>query len=300
MYLRCAEAMTMSEIQSVAPRDNQQLRCALYDGAVYRLAAVPATLRLVTDVLSLVERELGQDGPIREAQFRRSSDELFQAVGKLRKVLYEERRFVSAMRDVVADFGFDPDENAFDPLRLRVMTHRGHENPRAAPIYYAHRDTWYSHPQCQISWWIPLHDLTEQQTFVFFPDHLRQAVENDSEGFNYDAWIRDRSSLRIGWQDKNAGTTALYPAFRGDLGPARRVPFSCKAAEVILFAGAQLHQTVPNESGLTRFSVDFRSVHLPDHGRGIGAPNADNRSTGSALQDYFHPQGSSPPAAVGG
>jgi hypothetical protein len=288
----------MEQIQTVVPPDNERLRRALYEGAIFRLAPVPATQRLVAEVLALIENELGQDGPIREAQFRRSGDELFQAVGRLRKRLFEERRFVGMMSDVVASFGFDPDENAFDPVRLRVMTHLGHENPRAAPVYYAHRDTWYAHPQCQISWWVPLHDLTEQQTFVFFPDHLRQGVENDSGKFNYDDWVRGRDSLRIGWQDKNAGLTALYPATHADLSAARRVPFACRAAEVILFAGAHLHQSVPNETGLTRFSVDFRTVHLRDHQSGIGAPNADNRSTGSALQHYVHPPGSGLPAAV--
>ena len=108
------------------------------------------------------------------------------------------------MRDVVGEFGFDARDNAFDPLRLRVSTHRGFENPKAAPIYYAHRDTWYSHPACQISWWIPLHDLPPEQTFVFFPDFLRQPVENNSGEFDYDTWTRDRKSLRIGWQDPNA------------------------------------------------------------------------------------------------
>jgi hypothetical protein len=288
------------EIQSVLPRDNERLRRAIYDGTIFRLGPVPATQRLVGEVLALIESELGQDGPIRQAQFRRSGDELFQAVGRLRKRLFEERRFCELMREVVASFGFDPEENAFDPVRLRVMSHLGHANPSAAPVYYAHRDTWYAHPQCQVSWWVPLHDLTEQQTFVFFPDYLRQGIENDSGKFNYDQWISGRDSLRIGWQDKNAGLTALYPATRADLAAAPRLPFSCRAAEVILFAGAHLHQSVPNETGTTRFSVDFRTVHLGDHQRGIGAPNADNRSTGSALQHYLHPTGSGQTAAVSG
>ena len=44
-------------------------------------------------------------------------------------------------------------------------------------------------------------------------------------------------------------------------------------------------------AGATRFSVDFRTVHLGDHRAGLGAPNVDNHSTGSALKDYVRPQG---------
>ena len=32
----------------------------------------------------------------------------------------------------------------------------------------------------------------------------------------------------------------------------------------MLFSAAQLHSTVPNTSGITRYSIDFRTVHLDD------------------------------------
>jgi hypothetical protein len=77
---------------------------------------------------------------------------------------------------VMTEFGFEPEQHAVDPIRLRVVTHGGHENPKAAPVYYTHRDTWYAHPQSQISWWVPLHGVTEEETFVFFPEYLRQVA----------------------------------------------------------------------------------------------------------------------------
>jgi hypothetical protein len=279
----------MSPIETHLPAGDAALRAAVYQGTIFQLPAVDATQRLVAEVRSLLEEELGRDGPFREAQFRLSDEAFFHAIGRLRKVLYEEPRFFTAIQEILRGFGFRPEENALDPLRLRTITHCGHENPRAAPIYYTHRDTWYSHPQCQISWWIPLHDVREEETFVFFPDYLDRPVPNNSEEFDYDDWIRDRRSLRIGWQDSNAGTKALYPGFQGELQSPREVGFSCRQGEILIFAGAHLHRTLANTTGRTRFSMDFRTVHLEDHRRGIGAPNADNRSTGSALQDYFHP-----------
>src|SRR2546421_9567588 len=39
-----------------------------------------------------------------------------------------------AVRDLVAECGFDAARTAFDPIRLRVVMHRGHENPKAAPV----------------------------------------------------------------------------------------------------------------------------------------------------------------------
>ena len=64
---------------------------------------------------------------------------------------------------------------AFDPLRLRIIKGDGHHNPAAKAVYYPHRDTWYGHPQALIVGWLPLDDLREDETFVFFPDYLRRA-----------------------------------------------------------------------------------------------------------------------------
>ena len=55
---------------------------------------------------------------------------------------------------------------------------------------------------------------------------------------------------------------------------------------MILFSGAQLHSTVPNVSGKTRFSIDFRTVNLDDVIAQRGAPNIDSKCTGTSLR-YF-------------
>jgi hypothetical protein len=56
---------------------------------------------------------------------------------------------------------------------------------------------------------------------------------------------------------------------------------------VIVFSGAQLHSSVPNTSGRTRFSIDFRTVHATDAAERRGAPNVDSRCTGSTMNDYL-------------
>jgi hypothetical protein len=279
----------MKFLCSEPPADNETLRRDIYAGTVYRLPPTPASARLVEEALTLLGQELGDGGPPREAQFRLSDDEFFRRAGRLRKALYCDPHCHQAVRELIAGLGFDPRRTAFDPVRLRVVAHRGFENPRAAPVYYAHRDTWYANPQAQITWWIPLHDVGEEETFVFYPDYFDRPVSNNSEEFDHDRWMRDGWSLKVGWQDPNAGTTALYPAMTGAGDFGRVLTFSCRAGEVVLFAGAHFHQTRPNTTGRTRFSLDFRTVDLDDHARGVGSPNVDNRSTGSALRDFVMP-----------
>jgi hypothetical protein len=70
-----------------------------------------------------------------------------------------------------------------------------------------------------------------------------------------------------------------------ELDPQVRV--ICPAGGIIVFSGAQLHSTVPNTSGRTRFSIDFRTVHLDDVLADRGAPNVDSACTGTTMGDYL-------------
>jgi hypothetical protein len=56
--------------------------------------------------------------------------------------------------------------------------------------------------------------------------------------------------------------------------------------EVLLFSGAQLHKSIPNTSGLARYSVDFRTVDTRDLRAGGGAPLVDANCTGTAIRDF--------------
>lgn len=267
------------------PPENRDLRLRLYQGKIFLIAPTAATREMVERMLGLLRLEFGDSDP-REIAARLPDADVFAAVGRIRQMLFLEPEFHRLVRSVLAGLGFDPLRVAFEPARLRAILPHGHENPRAAPVYYAHRDTWYAHPYSAITCWLPLDDLDAAETFVFYPRCFDWPVQNDSETFDYDGWRRHGSRLRIGWQDRNAGLNHRYPRLieTADLGP--QIGFDCRCAETLVFAGAHLHQTVPLRGDRARFSLDFRVVQLDDHARGLGAPNVDGRSRGSALHDY--------------
>jgi hypothetical protein len=276
----------MSDFQRTLGDSNPAIREALYRGDLYLLPATPASHALVQEISAAVDAELGTSGPARLAQFRLTENEYFEAIGRLRKRFYTERRFQDQVVEIIASLGFRPEEHAFDPIRLRAVAHDGHLNPAAGPLYYGHRDTWYSNPQNMITWWIPLHDVIPDETFEFYPDEFERVALNDSECFDFDTWVQDGQSRRIGWQDSQTGRTARYPQLLST--PAGRViPVACSAGDILLFSGQHLHQTRLNQTGKTRFSIDFRTVHLDDHAHGRTAPNVDNRSTGSSLRQMI-------------
>jgi hypothetical protein len=260
-------------------------RKSLYEGEIRHTLPTQASQALVQQVLHLLRTTLGAED-VRSAQAHISAADFFAHMGRVRKTLFEEPVYRGAVRSVLSEGGFEASRIAFDPPKLRIISHDGHRDPRSAPVYYPHRDTWYGHPQSLLVWWIPLHDLAADETFVFYPNCFRQAVPNDSETFDYQTWTRD---LRIGWQDREAGRTVRYPGVVGEVDPGPPLGFSCRQGDNLVFSGAHFHCTLPQTSGRTRFSIDFRFVCLDDEVGGLGAPNVDNRSRGSALPDYVHP-----------
>ena len=273
---------------STLPTDNLKLRESIFDGQVFLANANPTSLELIQRVRSAISEQFGFPD-IRTAHEQLSDGDFFEHMGELRRLFYLDPDYNELLRALLASHGFDPNHCAFDPLRIRVILPGGHRNPKAAPVYYAHRDTWYAHPQCLIVGWIPLHGLAPEETFDFYPDFFDQAVPNDSEIFDYSQWVKDGPALKIGWQKSDSGLTGGYPRGLNTKKPENNVGFSCRAGETLLFAGSHFHQTREQDLGTIRFSLDFRVVHLDDVKQGRGAPNADNRSRGNILADYIHP-----------
>ncbi len=272
----------MNAVRAEAPSENLHLRQAVYRGQIFRLASVSASRELVATVVSLVEDALGAD--CRRAQFQISRAELLDHVAALKKKVYEQPAIRETVKRIISEKGFDVGHLAFDPPRFRGVIHGGHEHVKAGPAYSAHRDTWYGNPQAQINWWIPLHDLSEGETFLFYPEAFDAPMTNTSSQFHYDEWI-----VKVGFGRSYCGNDALYPTVPdAELVSLKPLGFSCRAGDIIMFSGSHLHRTKENSSGLTRFSMDFRTVDLDDDARGIGAPNVDNGSRGSALKDYVH------------
>lgn len=278
----------MTVFETEAPADGR-LTEALYRGRLFLLGATPASVALIDEVERRLEALFIDDGGARLAARTVPDPEFFRRIGALRKELYTSSAFHDPVRAVLESLGLDPSRIAFDPLRLRVVQSGGHHNPLAKTVYVPHRDTWYAHPPGLVTGWIPLHDLPAEQTFVFYPESFDRPAPNDSETFDYGAWTREGPSLKIGWQDRWAGARARYPSQTGLFDPGAPVGFACLRAQNLLFSGAHLHRTLPQDSGLTRFSLDVRFVDLADHRRGLGAPNVDNRSRGASLPDYVHP-----------
>jgi Phytanoyl-CoA dioxygenase (PhyH) len=259
--------------------DNAVFRQAVYAGGIFRLAASDMTRKLAAHVLSLLGEKFGDD--INTAHERYAFADMQPAMGEIRAQLASHPQYREIQAQILTTAGFTPAELAIDALRLRCVMNNGHLNKGADLAYAAHRDTWFGNPQAQVNFWMALHDVTPAQSFMFYPSLFNRAVPNSSQDFSYDSWMDKR-----GWQGMKSNAPADYPAALQAEDEAA-FSFSASAGDIIVFSAAQLHQTVKSTGGITRYSIDFRAVHLGDHKAGLGAPNADNGSKPDALKDYY-------------
>jgi hypothetical protein len=135
----------------------------------------------------------------------------------------------------------------------------------------------------QLNWWLPITMFASVSSMAFHPDYWATAISNGSEEFNYyeyNAVGRKEAAKYI--------TVDLrkQPGPRDVINLEPQIRIVCPIGGVILFSGAQMHSTVPNTSGSTRFSIDFRTVNLFDLEAGNGAPNVDTYSQGTSLRDF--------------
>jgi hypothetical protein len=130
---------------------------------------------------------------------------------------------------------------------------------------------------------MPIYEIESENAMAFHPRYWDQAVANTSDGYNYYLWnkhhrVNVTQYLKEDPRPLPKATEAL------ELDPQIRL--ICPPGGMIMFSGAQMHSSVPNTSGLTRFSVDFRSVHADDLAARQGAHNLDSACTGTVLREF--------------
>jgi hypothetical protein len=119
---------------------------------------------------------------------------------------------------------------------------------------------------------------------AFHPRYWDEPVKNGSSEYNYYEWnktSRKEASKHV----KKDTRKQPKPEESMELDPQIRAVTD--VGGVLVFSAAHMHSTVPNTSGKTRFSIDFRTIHAGDAAAQIGAPNLDSASTGTTMRDYL-------------
>jgi hypothetical protein len=273
----------MTAIRIDNPADDQARRERVYSGEIFVHPPTTSSLELCRFARTLLEEAFGTLEP-ELAQYSLPVAEYAQLLAALKPKFIHHPESKRLVRGILRDLGCDPNETYFDVPRMRSSTSDNYLTTGIAYAFHPHRDTWYSAPMCQVNWWIPMQELEASNAMAFHPKYFTTPVPNSSAAYDYQRWNdtnRFNAVQHVGKDSREQPKAAIPIDPEGDI---RLLP---PVGGIIIFSGAQLHSSVPNTSGRTRFSIDFRTVNLTDARLLRGAVNQDSHCTGTAMPDYL-------------
>jgi hypothetical protein len=265
-----------------------ELRDRLYHGDLVILTRLNALTEFVGYMQDELAKLFAPHDPL-HAHEHIDPPEMAKLLGEWKPRWIHAERSRELVRSIVAEAGFEPEYTHYDVPKPRTSFPVGHLTTGIAFAFPWHRDVWYSAPPQQINWWLPVFPVTENNAMSFDLASFAASVPNTSGDFDYyENNARRFSTAKSVGKESQARPGALDHTPGVDL-----IPLPAPG-EVLLFSGAQLHKSIPNTSGLARYSVDFRTVDTRDLEAGTGAPLVDADCTGTAVRDFVSIKDESP------
>ncbi|MEE6257809.1 phytanoyl-CoA dioxygenase family protein [Plantactinospora sonchi] len=271
----------MTVLHFDSPMSDAERRARLFAGDLFVYSPTPHSMALVAFAREMAETAFAPHFPP-DAQHHLAGPDYVRVLADLKPTFINHPRSAELVRGVLSDLGADPGQTYFDVPRLRTMTSE-YLNAGLTLQFESHRDTWFSAPMSQLNFWMPVYDVVESNVMAFHPRYFGTGVRNSSRNYNYAEWVaygRATAAQQVHTE------TREQPRLEQDLEREPDLRVITPPGGVLIFSGAQLHTTVPNTSGRTRFSIDFRAVNLADVESGAGAHNVDSECTGTTLGDF--------------
>ena len=271
----------MSIVYFDAALDEQRQRQELYNGRILVYSPSASTLALCDFARSMTEEAFGSIHPTL-AQHELAPDEYARVLQRLKPAFINHPHCQQLIQNILREMGCDLTKTYFDLPRMRTATSHGYLTTGLAYSFDPHRDTWFSAPLNQLNWWLPMYEIEADNCLAFYPGYWNRPIQNESADYDCRHWYAESRRLQAAsLPDARKRPQPLEPVLAGE-----ELRLVCKVGGLILFSGAHLHGTVPNTTSRTRFSIDFRTVHLDDVATRTGAPNLDTACTGTLMGDF--------------
>lgn len=258
-------------------------RMELYRGSIFVHSPSPSALKLCGLAQKLLEESFNPFEPL-NVHRHISPERSAEILAEMKPKFIHHPQSKVHIQGILSEMGCDLSQTYFDVPRIRTAFPGDYLKSGIAYAFHPHRDTWYSAPYCQINWWIPVYDVSSENCMAIHPHYFDRPIRNGSREYNYHKWnmeSRQDAAKHI------KVDTRVQPRPEEPIELDPQVRLVSKIGGVYQFSAASLHSTVPNTSGLVRYSIDFRTVHLGDVLGRIGAPNVDSECTGTTMGDYL-------------
>jgi hypothetical protein len=274
--------MSMNVYVDAKVTDDQR-RSALYDGSVFVHSPSENALKLCRLAQQLIEEAFGPIDPLRVHE-KFSPEKSAEILGELKPKFIHHPDSKEHIRGMLVAAGCDLEKTYFDVPRMRTAFPGDYLKSGIAYAFHPHRDTWYSAPMCQINWWMPIYELNSENCMALHPHYFGRAIKNGSNQYDYQRWNQES---RFNAAKHVKTDTRVQPHAEEPVELEPQIRFVCPVGGAYQFSAAHLHSTVPNTSPVTRYSIDFRTVHVDDVTGRVGAANVDSKCTGTTMGDYL-------------
>jgi ectoine hydroxylase-related dioxygenase (phytanoyl-CoA dioxygenase family) len=114
----------------------------------------------------------------------------------------------------------------------------------------------------------PIYPIAAGRTITFHPVHWHTPAANTSASWD----LEEIKARRSRGEPVDLVADLIEPVHT-----QAEIRVVLEPGDVLCFSGAHLHASVPNPSGLTRFSIEIRTVDARDVLEGRGAPQHRRR-----------------------
>lgn len=258
-------------------------RYELYHGELFITSPDSTTLAFRSFASGLIHHAFGTSNP-ETVQHEMDVEEFVSILKVLKPEFIHHPKSKQFIQSILQKSGCDMDKTYFDVPRLRTSTSNNYVTSGIASAFHPHRDTWFSAPMNQINWWMPVFDMDMDNCLALHPAYWDKAIKNTSGRFSYNDWIRTnrKNSADHVTEDKRE-----QPMQTEKIDLSSQLRISVNRGGMVLFSGAHLHSSVPNYSGKTCFSIDFKTIQLDDLLKGNGARNIDTACQDLNLGDFL-------------
>ena len=177
----------MDALHFDSTKSDDERREALYRGDIFVYGPRRPVQALADFAAELIAEAFAPHNPTK-AHEALSRAECAEVLADLKPSFIHHPESKRLVADVLTDLGCDPDAVYFDVPRMRSSYPLGHLTTGIAYAFPNHRDTWYSAPQMQLNWWLPVLGATENNGLSINPMYFKQPVANNSAAYNYYRW----------------------------------------------------------------------------------------------------------------
>jgi hypothetical protein len=262
-------------------------RSAIYAGDIFLSTDLKAPKEICTFAKECITNAFGGETNHQILHTLMPVKEFVGLVSKLKGQFTNSLRSKELIRDFVLEIGGNPAEFILDVPRIRVVPHYDYLHAGVSYAYKPHRDTWYGGVDCQINTWMPVYTIAPNQTMMINPGYFGVPVKNTSKDWSLSNWVNVQRPLA---QTNIGEETRVHPVPLDEIASESEIRIAGNTGELLIFSGSHLHGTVPNLTEQTRFSVDFRLMHIEDLKNKRGAVNVDSGCTDveAGYKDFFH------------